>query len=124
MTYDALQNSFGVENAIFSGSPEGVNWDSDNWDSEDFAANDIPDRVVAEGTYLLRYEDLTVTNAIGKRYVTSADWRGGDGQIENPTWRDLMEFLEFAMEETGDFHHSFLEGFDIHDNVIEIYTGS
>jgi len=104
MTYNELQDSFDVEHGIFSADAEGVDWDGD-WDG-DFA-RDIRNDVAAEGDLLLHYNGVT-----------------SKGPITNPTWGQIMEFFSHAIENSGDYHHVFLEGFEEDGGVLELYSGS
>lgn len=116
MTYQELQEAFGDGPSIFSAGDQktGINWKAD-WDSDEFADADAPSRVIAEGKFMLLYGG-----------VSSADFalRDGEGWVTNPTWGDLMRFLDLVIEKTGDYHHVFLEGFTLRGGVLEIFTGS
>jgi hypothetical protein len=96
-----LEDKFDCKNAIFSAYEK--NEETDDWDK----VEDISNKIVVEGPVTFKYENV-------RSHV-----------MANPTWMQVMKFFDKAIEETGDYHHIFLEAIEqVDDNLYEIVTGS
>lgn len=49
---------------------------------------------------------------------------GGHVPVLGPTWGDVYRAADCAIRNSGDFHHCFIEGFEVRGNELHMYTGS
>ena len=48
----------------------------------------------------------------------------GHVPVLGPTWGDVYRAADCAIRNSGDFHHIFIEGFEVKGNELHMYTGS
>jgi hypothetical protein len=48
----------------------------------------------------------------------------GHVPVMGPTWGDVYRAADCAIRNSGDFHHIFIEGFNVKGNELHMYTGS
>ena len=111
MTYDQLQDSF-ESKAIFSADSPMINW-TGQWDSETFADDSIPEKLVANAVV-----ELVFTGVHGKGKIIYSE------RIQQPTIKDVMIFLDRAMDVTGDESHPYFEGFHVDGDKFHMIMGS
>jgi hypothetical protein len=57
--------------------------------------------------------------------ATVMTYQGHTVQIAGPTWGDLYRAADVCIRESGDFHHCFIEAFDLRNgNELRMTTGS
>ena len=93
-------------NVCLSVYPDGI--DYPETESEHHQVSAFLDEVAVEGTYEVwsSWENVFIERVI------------------NPSWLDLCAVLENQMRITDDYHHQFLEGFNVKDGRLELSTGS
>jgi len=106
LSYREFQRSFGTEDAVFSVDNEltheqGVNWGGD-W-GKAFAKREIKDLPA----FRFPHEVESVTLAHDTYSSPGNIRRTWEGRI--PTWGEVMKFTDEAIQESGDYHHTFLE---------------
>jgi len=109
MTYNQLQKSFNTEYAIFSVSESnGIHWNK-NWNGKKFADKNLPNIIVKKGAWILSYTGWG--DLVQKKVI-------------DPSWKDIMEFFDYAIKVGGDKHHVFLEGIEEDGDCLVLLSGS